>query len=316
VDIAFQIVQYERGYRVCTPAAGGCGFRRRGSSASFSVQREAGVFEQFTNRFDLVIDRMYEQEMEIAMKAARAAGDLALRHFAADTAAEEKDDLSPVTAADRECEALISGVLSGNFPNDGIVGEEGAFAASRSGRRWLIDPIDGTRDFVRRTPFWSVQIALQVESQVVMGIIYLPCLNEMTHAALGSGCHWNGARTKISTICALEKAVLTVSGFSAVWDSWPPEAVRDLTRRCWTVRAHGGCYDIVMLMRGKVDIWLSGSGMQWDYAAARILARESGATFLTSDGADRIDAGNCLICGPRLETELRRVLQIGRGTAA
>ncbi len=256
---------------------------------------------------------MYEHELEVATKAARAAGDLALRYFATDTAAEEKDDQSPVTAADRECEALISGVISNSFPNDGIIGEEGAFAPSRTGRRWLIDPIDGTRDFVRRTPFWSVQIALQVELQVVLGIIYLPYLKEIAHAVLGSGGWWNGVRTKASGVCTLEKAILTVSGFSAAWDSWPPEAIRELTRTCWTVRAYSGCYDVVMLMRGKVDIWLSGSGMEWDYAAARILARESGACFLTSDGSDRIDARNCLICAPPLEADLRRVFRIAPG---
>lgn len=253
---------------------------------------------------------MYEHELEIAMEAARGAGELALRYFGADTAAEEKEDLSPVTVADRECEELISRVLSDNFADDGIVGEEGTCVKSRSGRRWLIDPIDGTRDFVRRTPFWSIQIALQVETQVVLGIIYLPHLNEMAHATLGSGCHWNGVRTRVSTMCRLEKAILTVSGFRSAWDTWPPDAVRALTRRCWTVRAYSGCYDVVMLVRGKADIWLSGSGMEWDYAAARILARESDAKYLTSNGSDRIDAGHCLICAPGIEQELRKILRI------
>jgi len=253
---------------------------------------------------------MYEHELEIAMQAAREAGELALGYFCSDAGAEEKEDLSPVTAADRECERLISRVLSDNFGDDGIVGEEGTFVGSRSGRRWLIDPIDGTRDFVRRTPFWSIQIALQVNTQVVLGIIYLPFLNEMAHATLGSGCHWNGVRTRASTISRLEKAILTVSGFRSAWDTWPPEAVQALTRKCWTVRAYSGCYDVIMLVRGKADIWLSGSGMEWDYAAARILARESDARFFISDGSDRIDAGHCLICAPGLEQELRKILRI------
>lgn len=253
---------------------------------------------------------MYEHEFDIAVRAARQAGELALRYFASDVGSEEKEDLSPVTEADRECEKLISRVLLDHFADDGIVGEEGTSVSSRSGRRWLVDPIDGTRDFVRRMPFWSIQIALQVKTEVVLGIIYLPSLNEMAHATLGSGCHWNGVRTRASAISGLEKAILTVSGFRSVWDMWPPEAVRVLTRKCWTVRAYSGCYDVVMLVRGKTDIWLSGSGMEWDYAAACILARESGARFLIRDGRDRIDAGHCLICVPGLEPELRKILQI------
>jgi len=253
---------------------------------------------------------MYERELDVAMRTARDAGELALRYFASDVRAEEKEDLSPVTEADRECEKVIGRVLSENFPEDGIVGEEGTFVSSRSGRRWLIDPIDGTRDFVRRMPFWSVQVALQVDAEVVLGVIYLPSLNEIAHAALGSGCHWNGVRIRASGISQVEKAILTVSGFRSVWDAWPPDAVRVLTEKCWTVRAYSGCYDVVMLARGKTDIWLSGSGMEWDYAAARIAARESGAQFLIRDGSDRIDAGHCLICAPGLEPALRKILQI------
>src|SRR5262249_3864291 len=98
-----------------------------------------------------------DREMDVALHTARRAGEIALRYFDRETTEErEKADLSPVTIADTECEKLITGLLSEEFPDDGIVGEEGAFRNSTSGRRWIIDPIDGTRDFVRRTPFWAV----------------------------------------------------------------------------------------------------------------------------------------------------------------
>ena len=143
----------------------------------------------------------YRRELEVALSIARRAGEIAMHYFAQDTGGEEeKSDLSPVTIADRECERLISRLVSDTFPEDGLVGEEGAFTASRSGRRWIIDPIDGTRDFVRRTPYWAVQIALEVESQVVLGLIYLPALNEMFHAMDGAGCYWNDDRIRASSI--------------------------------------------------------------------------------------------------------------------
>lgn len=252
----------------------------------------------------------FQRETDTMLSAARQAGELALRHFTTGTATEEKKDSSPVTAADRECEQLVSRVLSAAFPDDGILGEEGAFQASRSGRRWLIDPIDGTRDFVRRNTLWAVQIALEVEGRIVLGAIYFPCLNEMLHAISGGGCFWNDAPTRAADTSRLDKSILMVSGLKAAWQVWAPDAVRQLIEICWTVRSYGASYDVAMLACGKTDIWLSGSGMEWDYAPAHVIAQEAGARFLTKDGTGRIDAGHCLICTPGLELELRRVLRM------
>ncbi len=255
----------------------------------------------------------YLPELDHALDIARKAGALALSYFDRETTTQEKPDHSPVTVADRECEALISTALAAAFPRDGIVGEEGAFKEAASDRRWLVDPIDGTRDFVRRNPFWSVQIALQEAGEVVLGLIYFPCLGEMFHAVVGGGAYRNDVRCCASAVSELDKAILMVSGFSSAWSQWPEEAIRYLTRNCWTVRCYGGCYDVATLARGKADIWLSGSGMEWDYAPARVIARECGAAFFSRDGSGRIDAGNCVICAPALESELRTILKVPSG---
>lgn len=252
----------------------------------------------------------YQREWDLARDIARRAGEVALRFYHRGTETEEKSDLSPVTVADRESEQLICRLLTESFPEDGILGEEGASVPSRSGRRWLIDPIDGTRDFVRRIPFWSVQIALEDRGEIVLGIIYLPGQEEMFHAVKGSGCFWNDTRTEASKVGRLDKAILMVSGFRDAWRSWNPEKVVYLTEKCWTVRAYSGCYDVTMIARGKADIWLSGSGMEWDYAPAVVIAQECGAVYLTKDGSRRIDVSNALICTAALETELRNIMGI------
>jgi histidinol phosphatase-like enzyme (inositol monophosphatase family) len=252
----------------------------------------------------------YQLERDSMIRIARLAGELALRHYEGRIEAEEKSDHSPVTVADRECERLISRLISEQFPADGITGEEGASIPSRSGRRWLIDPIDGTRDFVRRLPFWSIQIALQDDGRVVAGLIYLPCHNDLYHAALGGGTYCNDTPLRASEVSSLDKAILTISGFKDAWQSWKPEQIRFLTQHCWTVRAFGGCYDVAMVARGKVDIWLSGNGMEWDYAPGVIIAEECGAKYLTRDGSVRIDAGHCVICAPGIEGHVRRALEI------
>jgi histidinol-phosphatase len=252
----------------------------------------------------------YERELEAAIRIAREAGDLTLKYFHSETATEEKPDASPVTIADRESERWITSRLESEFPDDGILGEEGSNRPSRSGRRWIIDPIDGTRDFVRRTLFWAIHVALEDQGRVVAGVIHLPCLGETCFAREGGGAFLNDAQIHASAISDLEKAVLMISGFKDAWTMWPGPAIRDLTEKCWTVRAYSGCYDVTLLARGKADVWLSGSGEPWDFAPARIIAQESGAVYLTRSGGSDIHSRHCLICAPALESELRKTLGI------
>jgi histidinol-phosphatase len=253
---------------------------------------------------------IYTRELDKALEIVMKASGPAMRHFTNTTSVEEKGDASPVTIADREGEYLISQLLQEFFPEDGILGEEGTRVLSKSGRRWLIDPIDGTKDFVRGNPFWSIQLALQVGNQVVLGIIHCPCLDEMLYAAENAGCFWNDTRMNASNISHLDKSILMVSGFNAAGTSWSEDSVHFLTKNCWTVRCYGGSYDVIMLARGKADIWLSGRGMEWDYAPAQIIARECGARFLTREGTNRIDAQHCVVCAPGIEQEIRRILCI------
>src|SRR5262245_54507188 len=129
----------------------------------------------------------WERELETCQEAARRAGEIALRPAARGVAAETKPDRSPVTIADRECEQAIVGVLRAAFPEDGILGEEGSRAESPSGRRWIVDPIDGTRDFLRGLPGWSNLIALEVEGEPVVGVCNLAAVGELYSAVRSEG---------------------------------------------------------------------------------------------------------------------------------
>jgi fructose-1,6-bisphosphatase/inositol monophosphatase family enzyme len=252
----------------------------------------------------------YDRELDEAITIVRKTGDRIMPFFNQATPAEIKEDKSPVTIADCEGERLITAFLQENFPDDGILGEEGVHIPSKSGRRWLIDPVDGTKDFIRGNPFWSIQLALQIGPRVVLGVIYCPCLSELLFASDGNGCFWNDCRVAASKVSSLEQSILTISGFNAVWDSWGENAVRSLTRRCWTVRCYGGSYNVILFARGKADIWLSGRGMEWDYAPVQVIARECGARFLTKSGTDLIDEKNCVVCTPEVEPEIRNILRI------
>ena len=140
----------------------------------------------------------YEVELRVARQAALAAGESALQHQRRGVTAESKADASPVTIADKESEKLIATALTQAFPDDGLLGEEGASATGHSGRRWIIDPIDGTRDFLRGNPLWGVLIGLEDRGEVVAGVAHFPGMSRTYWASRGGGAFHNGERIHCS----------------------------------------------------------------------------------------------------------------------
>ena len=242
------------------------------------------------------------------MGAAKKAAELALK-FQPNIVAETKPDKSPVTQADRECERMIARVLSEAFPDDGIMGEEGARAESRSGRRWIIDPIDGTRDYVRGNPLWANLIALEAGDDVVAGVVNLPMLGKLYAARRDDGAHCNGAPIHASSKTLIEESVLCVNGYDKVAKSPFYGRLLDWMTRFWAVRGLGGAADAMMVASGQAEIWIEPSASPWDFAPLKVILEEAGARFLNVDGGSNIYAGNGIGCAPGLEPEVRRFLQ-------
>src|SRR3954451_2771897 len=140
----------------------------------------------------------FEHEIEVAKELAQEAGALALDYQRRGVTAETKADESPVTAADRACEKLIVERLAREFPDDGVIGEEGANREGRNGRKWIIDPIDGTRDFVRGIPLWAVLIGLEQEGEVVAAAAHSPGQGLLLSAGSGSGAWLNEKQLRVT----------------------------------------------------------------------------------------------------------------------
>jgi histidinol-phosphatase len=248
----------------------------------------------------------YEKEMKTGAAIARRAGELALKIREGNIGVESKSDESPVTIADKACEKLIVEELASAFPDDGMLGEEGASKESSNGRRWIIDPIDGTRDFIRGTRAWSVLIGLEENGAVVAGHAYFPALNEMFSAAKGEGAFWDGQRMHASGVTKKSEALLCVNGFSFM--SGYPFA-KDLVAwmaEFWTVRSMGGCLDAMLVATGRADAWLETKAKPWDLAPLKIIAQEAGCTTFDFEGSDTIYGGNYVICVPALAEQILR----------
>jgi histidinol phosphatase-like enzyme (inositol monophosphatase family) len=249
----------------------------------------------------------WSRELEVAMDAARKAAELALR-YQPNIVADTKPDNSPVTQADRECERAIARILSDAFPGDGILGEEGASAESRSGRRWIVDPIDGTRDYVRGNPLWANLIALEAENHVVVGVVNLPVLGKLCAASRGGGAYQNGSRMEASAKTSVEESVLCVNGYDKLGKSPFRGRLLDWMERFWAVRGLGGAADAMMVAAGQAEIWVEPSASVWDFAPLKVILEESGARYINADGGSSIYAGNAIGCAPGLEQEVRRFL--------
>jgi histidinol-phosphatase len=257
--------------------------------------------------------RSWNKELDLAVSAARQAAELALQ-YQQGIEVETKPDDSPVTRADRECERLIASILTGAFPDDGVLGEEGARAESRSGRRWIIDPIDGTRDYVRGNPLWANLIALEDGGDVVAGVVNLPVLGLTYKASKGGGAFRNGAAIRPSSKARVSESVLCFSGFSKL-DKLPfRSGLLDWMARFWAVRALGGAPDAMMVAAGQAEIFIEADAKPWDFAPLKVIVEEAGGVYLNLDGGSTIYAGNCVVCAPGLEGEVRALLGLA-GTA-
>ncbi len=253
----------------------------------------------------------FEREVELAKRMAEEAGALALDFQRRGVQTEVKSDDSPVTAADRACERLIADHISREFPDDGVMGEEGAHRESQNGRKWIIDPIDGTKDFVRGIPLWAVLIGLEEDGEIVAGAAHSPRQGLLLSAGRGGGAWANGSRLRVSDKSDPGEAVLSFNGFNKVGiNRFAPQLLGWL-QRFWAVRSLGGAVDAMLLAQGQADIWIEPNAQPWDLAPLKLLVEEAGGKFGSFAGENTIYGGNAYACVPGLEPYVRELLKHG-----
>ncbi|NJK44347.1 MAG: histidinol-phosphatase [Pleurocapsa sp. SU_196_0] len=215
--------------------------------------------------------------LEVAVNAARIGGKRTLAYFGAGVTVETKADNTPVTIADREAEIAIRAQIKSAFPHHSIVGEEGGLEDGVPEFKWIIDPIDGTKSFIRGVPLYGVLIGLEIEGKSSVGAVYLPATDEMLYAASGHGTFLNGRPVRVSNTKRLEDAtLLTTSVESARRKSG---AYDELASRVQLVRGWGDCYGYVMVATGRADIMLDAGMNVWDCAPMLPILEEAGGWF-------------------------------------
>ncbi|WP_102144679.1 histidinol-phosphatase [Mycobacterium hubeiense] len=230
-------------------------------------------------------------DVALALQLADQADALTVDRFGAiDLHVDTKPDLTPVTDADRSVEAALRETLAAQRPEDPVLGEEYGGTTTFSGRQWVIDPIDGTKNFVRGVPVWATLIALLLDGVPIVGVISAPALQRRWWAGAGGGAFAAVAggstrRISVSSVADLASASLSFSSLSG----WAKLGLRDrfidLTDAVWRVRAFGDFLSYCLLAEGAVDIAAEPEVSLWDLAALDVVVREAGGTFTSLDGA-------------------------------
>jgi histidinol-phosphatase len=247
----------------------------------------------------------YERELEFARRLAMAAGANAKNIRARGISAETKADTSPVTVADKENELIVREAIEREFPDDGLLGEEGSSKGGSGGRRWVVDPIDGTRDFVRGNRFWCVLIALEEGDEPAVGVAHFPMLDETYWAVRGGGSFLNRERLRVSTIDSIHSCVFSPNGLHLTEASPYLPRLVEFMQQSWAVRSYGGPLDACLLAAGKVEIWFEPKLEVWDLAALKPIIEEAGGDFFALDGSRRIDRGSAVGCAPGISDYVR-----------
>ena len=248
--------------------------------------------------------------LEAVSEVAALAGAEALKHFRAPLDVEAKADGSPVTRADRDAERVVRSWVEQRFPEDGILGEE--FGETRPGaqRRWLVDPVDGTRAFVKGVPLWGTLVAVAEGERVLAGAAEFPALGERLEAARGEGCWWNGTRCEVSRVSRLADATVLATDVGFLKTPERGQRWRALATRAANARTWGDCYGYLLVAIGRAELMADGRLSPWDAAALQVAVEEAGGVFTDWSGRSTAFSDGAVATNAVLAAELRRELGI------
>ena len=247
-------------------------------------------------------------DLAFALELADLADKLTLERFRADDlVVETKPDLSPVTEADRAVERALRDRIAAARPGDGVVGEElGADGAE--GTRWILDPIDGTKNYVRGIPVFATLIALRRDGRLTVGVASAPALGRRWWAARGAGAFADGRPIRASRVAELADAQLSYASLSGWEERGLGERFLGLARRCWRTRAFGDFWSHVLVAEGAVDVAVEPEVSLWDLAPLQVIVEEAGGRFTDLAGIARPDGGSAVSTNGLLHEEVLTTL--------
>lgn len=256
----------------------------------------------------------WRSRYELAVRVAQEAGAVGMKYFPdVDIAAfagkiEWKKDQSPVTLADREAEHLLRSTLLAAFPNDGFLGEESGDQPGTSGFRWIIDPIDGTRSFVRGIPIWATLVGLEYKGEAIAGVAHIPPLKHTYRALRGDGAYRGDRRIHVSGVSTLSDAIMFYSSISWFVRAGKRDEFLELAGKTQRQRGFGDFYGFVLVAQGSGELMIEHGVHIWDVAAIKPIVEEAGGRFSDWNGDPRIDRPDVIASNGKLHDVALRII--------
>lgn len=251
----------------------------------------------------------YREMMDFAAETVYLAGRLTLGYFGTGVRPDYKADESPVTVADRLAEEFIRTRIEQRYPAHAIVGEEyGAKETEGASVRWFVDPIDGTRSFIRGVPLYGVLLGVEIEGVPAVGAAYYPATDELLAAATGAGCYWNGRRARVSDVADLGRAYISCSDFGNFEVYGKLDAWMRLVRRTYTRVGWSDAYGYLLVATGRLEAMLDPVMNPWDCGPFVTILQEAGGYFGDWHGNPTLHAGEGLATNAALRDAILKLL--------
>jgi histidinol-phosphatase len=256
-------------------------------------------------------------DLALALELADLADEITLGRFRArDLIVDTKPDMTPVTEADRAVEQLLRDRLAQAHPDDSVAGEEfGGADSGAAGRRWIIDPIDGTKGYVRGMPIWATLLALEIDGEASVGVVSAPALGRRWWCSRAGGAWLTDGlseaprRLQVSGVSSLDDAQLCYGGL----DDWERlDGLLSLARRCWRTRGVGDVWSYMLVAEGAAEIGVDPVVALWDLAAPRAIVEEAGGRFTDLTGAPRADGGSGLATNGLVHDSVLEIIGVQR----
>ena len=260
-----------------------------------------------------MVDR--SEALEFALELATVGGDIAMSHYQKGPALQRKTDGTWVTEADVAVETRLRTEIAKRWPDHNVLGEEQGLSAAGGGEAhpgaptWIVDPIDGTHNYMSGIPIWATLIGLRTDDGFVVGVCHAPAIGETYEAALGSGARMNGTAIKAAEVSSLAEATTLLGDVQTFVDSGLEEFLDELSSRSWRIRGFGDFWGHMLVARGAATVMVEPVLSMWDTAALIPIITEAGARVSHLDGAEWTNAGSCLTAPPPVHEE---VLQLAK----
>ena len=247
------------------------------------------------------------KDLDVAIEAAKESGKILMKYFNKNVKSEKKADNSPVTIADKESERKIVSIIKKYFPGHNFLCEEFEYEKTNSPYKWIIDPLDGTRNFVRGNSIFGSFIALEKDGKIIAGAVNIPAMNIFAYASLGNGAFINGKKAKVSGVSELKGAYLSFGDIKNFLKDYNNRFTK-LVDSCDFNRGYGDALHYLLLAQGSLDIAME-FVKPWDIAALKIIIEEAGGKVTNLQGNDTIYSGHCVATNGKLHNKGLEILR-------